>query len=114
MPLSRWTPAFRLVFVAFLVAASATTISGARAHGGHFAAAAQLLGSAEIVAALLFMFRRTQFAALAALLAIFATAFGMAIFVGEMPLRFVYYAATAAFILAVDRHIASQPAGASK
>jgi hypothetical protein len=114
MTLSRWTVGFRLVFVAFLVAASVTTIIEAREQAGHTGAGLQVLGSAEVVAALLFTFRRTEVIGLAALLAIFAIAFGLAIFAGEMPLRFVYYAATAVFILAVDRRIALQPAGASK
>ena len=114
MNLARWILGYRLVFVAFLVVASAMTVAGAHDHAGHFGFGLQLFGSAEIAAALLFLFRRTQLPALAALLAIFAAAFVLAIFAGEMPLRFVYYAATAAFILAVDRHISLEGAGASK
>jgi hypothetical protein len=112
MSLANWTFAYRLIFVAFLVVASAMTIAGA--HGGHFAMAARPLASAEIVAALLFLFRRTQRLALAGLLAVFTMASVMAIIAGEMPLRFVYYAATAAFIVLVDRRLDRKPADASQ
>jgi bacteriorhodopsin len=114
MTLSTWTLAFRTIFVLFLVASSATTMAGAQAHGGKFAGYLTLLAAAEIGAALLFLFQLTRTAGLAALLAIFLIAFGLATFSGEMPLRFVYYAASAAFIIAVDRHIASEGAAASK
>jgi hypothetical protein len=114
MSLSRWTFAFRIIFVAFIVVASATTVVDAHDHGGHLGAGVEALGTAEIAAALLFLGRPTERVAFVALLAIFATALGLAILADEMPLRFVYYAATPAFILAVDRHIRCEAGIASK
>ncbi len=104
MSLTDRTLAFRIVFAAFLIVASAQAIGA----GGH----AALLGAIEIAAATLFLFRRSQGVALPLLLAIFAAAFVLTAAAGEMPLRFVYYAATAWFIVAVDRQLLARPADA--
>ena len=95
-------PAFRLVYVAFIVTASAATLSGAHAgqHGGlHLA----VLATIEILAALAFLFRRFEVVACAMLLAVFAIASVMSLVIGEWSLRFLYYAATALFIVLLSR-----------
>ena len=104
-PLSGWTFGFRLVFVAFLLWASARTMADAHlGSSGHSGLALALLAGIEILAALLFLLRRTQLLGLALLIPVFAAATLMALQVGEMPVRYFYYAMTALFIVAVDRH----------
>lgn len=104
--LKRWTLAYRAVFVLFIVWASAVTVIGAHgqaAHEGHSPLVLVGLGAAEIGGALLFLFRGPQLLGLAVLLVVFAIAAVMSTLLGDNPLRFFYYAATALFILAVDR-----------
>jgi hypothetical protein len=104
--LRRWTLAFRAIFVLFIIWASGVTVLEAHAHSvhaGHSPLTLAALGTAEICGALLFLLRRTQLAGLAVLLAVFALAAGMSVLLGDNPLRFFYYAATAMFIHAVDR-----------
>jgi low temperature requirement protein LtrA len=104
--LSRWTFGFRLIFVAFIVWASARTMVNAHSvSGGHSALALAVLGAVEIAGALLFMVRRTQLAGVIVLLLVFGAAAVMAVQLGQVPLGYFYYAATAAFIIAVDRRI---------
>jgi hypothetical protein len=104
--LRRWTLSFRAVFVLFIVWASGVTVLDTHAlsaHAGHSPLFLAALGTAEIGGALLFLVRSTQLAGLALLLVVFALAALTATLLGENPLRFFYYAATALFILAVDR-----------
>jgi len=106
--LRQWTFAFRAIFVLFIVWASAATILDAPEHGGHAGHsphALLLLASAEILGALLFLLSATQLFGLAMLLLVFAVAAIESALGGEIPLRFVYFAATALFIHAVDRRI---------
>jgi bacteriorhodopsin len=109
--LERWAFGFRAVYVLFILWASATTVANAH-ETDHATVQLELLGLVEIAGALLFLIRRTQLAGLVLLLAVFAAATIMATLSGEMPLRFVYYATSAVFILLVDRHLAAEPTGA--
>jgi hypothetical protein len=110
--LMRWpttVQAFRLLYVAFIVVASATTFTSAwvatRATGHPAPNQTFLAGLAavEIVAALLFAFRRLEIPAGIALLIIFAIAQVLSIMYAEITLRFVFYAGTVLFILAAAR-----------
>jgi hypothetical protein len=108
MSLARSTLAFRWVFVAFIVIASArTVIDTGHIASDHSSLGIVVLGTSEIAAALLFLLRRTQIIGLLLLLMIFAIATTLSLLEGELPYRFAYYAASAMFIVAVDR---AQPA----
>ena len=97
MTLFRLLDAYRLFYVGFIIVASAQT--AILAHG-HMA----ILGSVEILAAILFLFRRTRPAGAAALCVIFALALAISIAAGEeWPLRMFFYAGTAIFLLLIDR-----------
>jgi hypothetical protein len=110
--LMRWpltVQAFRLLYVAFIVVASATTFTsawGAMHATGHSAASPTFLAglaAVEIVAALLFAFRRLEIPAGIALLITFAIAEVLSILSAEVTLRFFFYAGTVLFILAAAR-----------
>jgi len=95
--LHRMLDGYRLFYAGFIIVASAQT--ALLAHG-HMA----ILGSVEILAALLFLFHRTRLLGTAALCLIFALAFALSIAAGEeWPLRMVFYAGTAIFLLLIDR-----------
>ena len=114
MSTSRALAAFRLVFVAFIVFASASALlnAGAIASSAHLASSHILvLASAEIVAALGLLWRRTERAAAVALILVFAIAAVLDMRAGEIPVRYVYYAATTLFTLFLSRSI--RTAGAS-
>jgi hypothetical protein len=98
----RGLAAFRIVFVAFIVFASAEALlaAGTIASSAHLAVSHVLvLASAEIVAALSLLWRRTERAAAIALILIFAIAAVLDARAGDIPFRYAYYAATALFIV---------------
>ena len=106
MSTSRALFIFRIVFVAFIVFASAMALSAA----GSIAARAHLapshliaLASAEIAAAIGFLWRRTERPAAAALIAVFAIATILDARTGDIPVRYAYYAATVLFIVFLSR-----------
>jgi hypothetical protein len=108
----RWpatVQAFRLLYVAFIVVASATTLTSAwtemHATGHQFPNPTLLvaLASVEIVAAVLFIFPRIEIFAGIALLIVFAVAEVLSIMDEEVTLRFFFYAGTVLFILAAVR-----------
>jgi hypothetical protein len=93
---------FRLVFVAFIVFASTEALltAGPVASSAHLAVSHVLvLASAEILAALSLLWRRTERAAAVALVLIFALAAVLDARAGDIPVRYAYYAATALFIV---------------
>jgi hypothetical protein len=61
------------------------------------------IGSAEAVAALLLLARRTRLAALVALLVVYALVAGVNIASGHVPAYLVVYAASALLIVQLDR-----------
>ena len=104
---------YRFAYVAYIVYASGKTFLAAHGiaaavqdgHLGHPISPAFLQGlsGAEIVAALGLLVRRIEVCAAAALLAIFAIAGGLDAALGEVPAHVLFYAATAAFFLAIRR-----------
>ena len=98
---------FRTIYVAFILTASLTTLIGLKApvHHAHEAAShLAILAGVEIFAALLFLFRRSEIWACAILLAVYAVATAMSVAFGDWSLRFVYYGATAVFIVIAARN----------
>jgi len=101
--------AFRLLFVAFIILASATTFLSAwsELHATEHSSASPLflalLAGTEIVAAVLFAFRRPEIPAAVALIIVFGIAEALSIASKEITLRFVFYAGTVLFILAAAR-----------
>lgn len=97
MTLFRLLDGYRLFYAGFIIVASAQTAMSAH---GHMA----ILGSVEILAAILFLFQRTRLLGTISLCIIFALALGVSIAAGEeWPLRMFFYAGTAIFILLIDR-----------
>jgi len=106
--MSRALAAYRALYVAFIVTASAATLAGALTASqtvGHVHALlfVTVLASAEIAAALALLWRRTETIACAGLLAVYAVAGVASAMEGDIPLRFAYYAATACFIVFLSR-----------
>jgi hypothetical protein len=97
---------FRLIYVVFILSASAQTLIGAP-HGDEHAV---ILAAVEIVAALLFLRRDCEIAACAVLLVIYAIATGLSAVYGDWSLRFIYYGATAVFITYLSRRLQSDNA----
>ena len=77
------------------------TAPGHPAIAGHHASA--LLAGIEILAAVLFLFRRSEWVACAILLVVYAVATVISATFGDWSLRFVYYGATAIFIVVAAR-----------
>ncbi|HEX4736453.1 MAG TPA: hypothetical protein VH331_02720 [Allosphingosinicella sp.] len=105
---------FRLVYVLFIAVASAqTALAGWRgeSEGGHAPVHLIVLGSVEIVGAILFLWRKTQLAGTVILLVVYALATLLTLAEGGNPLRFLYFAATALFILHVDHSLRRQAGG---
>jgi hypothetical protein len=99
--------AFRLVFVAFILWASAKTFmegwpTGGGASPAHAGQAIRLLAGAEIVAAALFLWPTAQLWAGGVLIAIFAIATVIDLKAGGVPARFAYYSATVAVVAFLD------------
>lgn len=104
--------AFRLVFVAFIVWASAKTFmegwpTGPGAASGHAALGIRLLAGTEILAAALFLWPAAQLWSGATLIAIFAIATVIDLAAGGVPARFAYYSATVAVVAFLDLKLAA-------
>jgi len=102
---------YRVVFVAFIVWASAKTFAeGWAAAPGHAGALAgsghiRLLAATEIVAALAFLWPAAQIWAGAALILIFAIATVLDLMMGGVPARFAYYSATVMILVFLERRM---------
>lgn len=98
--------AFRWSYVAFIAWASVKAFVGAFTEhppaelSPHSLAA---LAGIEVLAALLFCIEPLEAPACALLLAVYTVAAAVSIAHGEAPLRFVYYAATAVYIIMAHR-----------
>jgi hypothetical protein len=97
MSVARILAAYRLTFSTLIVVASIQTLA---ARPGHHVV---LLATAEIAGALLLMWRRAQWAGVAVLLVVFATAQVISAVEGEYPARFLQYAASTILIVLLDR-----------
>ena len=85
--------AYRLIFCALIVVASAQTLF---AEPGHHVA---LLATVEIAGAVLLAWQRTQWAGAVLLVLVFAVAQVIAASEGEYPTRFLQYAASTLLIV---------------
>jgi hypothetical protein len=97
----RWLLALRLSFCAFIAWASGEALLAAWRGSGeaHLGRHGQLvLAGVELVAAVALLAPRLAKAASIVLLAVFAFAAVVTVAGGEPPLRFLYYAATAALL----------------
>ena len=109
--------AFRWTYVAFIVSASTETVpqpphDRSSAHA-HLAAAVPLLALTEIAAALLLLSERAEILACVLLLSVYAAAAAISLAQGVVPLRFVYYAASACYIVVAHRRL-SAPTGLAR
>jgi hypothetical protein len=98
--ISRLTPrravgAYAVLFSLFIVWASWGTALGQDAHHG---AAIRWLGMVEIGGALFFVAPRTRSIGLVMLCAVFAVASAIVLHLGLWPVRFLFYAGSAAFV----------------
>jgi hypothetical protein len=91
--------AYRVIFCALLVMASIQTLAGRHPHH------AVPLAVVEIAAALLLLWRRTQWIGAAALLVVLAAAQILSAVEGEYATRFVQYAASTLLIVLLDRRL---------
>lgn len=91
---SRALATYAAVFSIFIVWASLRTAINPAPHG----LGVQYLAIAEVVGAILFAFRGSRLLGLAILLAVFAIAATIELHLHELPLRFVFYAASALFV----------------
>lgn len=89
--------AYRLVFSVLIVVASVQTLLDAPDH--HVI----LLSAAEVLGALLLLWRRVQWLGLSLLLIVFACAQLISAIEGNYPTRFAQYAASALLIVSMDR-----------
>ena len=99
----------RWSYIAFIAATSATTALQSRQqhHIG------LVLAVPEFLAALAFLFDAAEIAAGAVLLIVFTAAAALSFVLGDYlgPLRFLYFAATAVFIVIVKKHTADMDRG---
>ena len=93
------------IFAAYIIWSSAMTLESHPDQRG-----IALLAVVEIVAALLFAFRRTRFFGLAILLTVFAIATVADFAHGGLPFRFVFYAASALLVVRLVRPTAKEVA----
>lgn len=89
---------YRITFVVLLLVASVLTMVDHDHHGA-------LLTAMEIVGALAFMWRRSQYIGAAILLGVFAFAAFLAIGQGWWATHLVQYAASVLFITAIDHKL---------
>jgi hypothetical protein len=89
---------FRWCYCAFIAYVSAQTYVGA--HGDLHAL---ILSSVEFAAVLLFLIEPLEIVAGAALLVVFAIATAITAARGEIPIRFLYFAGTTAYIVFAHR-----------
>jgi hypothetical protein len=88
-------------YCAFIAWASLQTLHDASSdHDVH----ALLLSSAELIAIVAFLFDRLAALACAALCVVFAVATVITTLEGQVPLRFLYFAATAIYIMMAQRY----------
>lgn len=96
---------FRWSYCAFIAWASAQVfLQGAGAHEPH----ARILAGVEIAAIAAFLIPRLEAAAGAVLLIVYAFASVITIAQGKPPLRFIYYAATAIYIVLAHRRLTAR------
>ena len=101
MSAARILAAYRAAFVALILAASVEALLAGH-EGGHNIV---LLAAAEIVGAAALLSRRTQLPGACLLLGVFAVAQVLSAVAGRWPTQFLQYAASAIFIVALDRAI---------
>jgi hypothetical protein len=102
MTATRVLGAYRATFVACIVALSALTMAHAPREHAH----ATVVACAEILGALLLLFRRTQRVGLAGLLLVFALAAVVTVATTRQPpVHLVIYAASAIVIVALDGRV---------
>lgn len=101
---ARILAAYRLIFVALILVASAQTLAAGGVHASH----AALLALAEIAGALALGWRRTQWIGASLLLVVFACAQVLSALEGGYPTRFLQYAASTIFIVTLDRALSRQ------
>jgi hypothetical protein len=92
----------RWSYAAFIAFASAKTFLNPE-FTGHGAAAVRVLAGAEFFAALVFAFGVFDLATCAVLLVVYALATLLSTAHGDVPLRFLYYAATALALVQFGR-----------
>ena len=95
--------AYRLVFSVLIVVASMQTLLDAPAHH------VMLLAAAEVLGALLLLWRRVQWLGVSLLLSVFSCAQVISAAEGSYPTRFAQYAASALLIVAMDRVLTRKP-----
>jgi hypothetical protein len=94
---------FRLLrwsYCAFIAWASAQVFFH---NGGAHESHARILAGVEIAAIVAFLFPATEIAACIVLLLVYALASAITAMQGEVPVRFLYYAATATYIVIASR-----------
>ena len=99
MSAARILVAYRVIFCVLIVVASLQTLAQRLPHH------AVLLGVVEIAAALMLLWRRTQWVGAAALLAVLAAAQVLSALQGEYPTRFVQYGASTLLIVLLDHSL---------
>jgi len=96
---ARILAAYRVIFSTLIVVASLQTLAGHPAH--HVV----LLAAVEIAGALMLVWRTTQWVGAAVLVVVFASAQVISAVEGDYPTRFLQFAASTVFIVALDRAI---------
>ena len=91
--------AYAVVFSLFIIWASARTAIDPGPHG----AGIRYLAFAEIIGAILFVWRKTRPVGLVILLVVFAIAAVIELHLHEWPVRFVFYAASALLVHYLSR-----------
>jgi hypothetical protein len=85
---------YAAIFSVFIAWASLRTALDPGPHG----VGVQTLALVEVAGAVLFAFRSTRLFGLAVLLAVFLVAIAVELHMHELPLRFIFYAASALFV----------------
>jgi Na+/H+-translocating membrane pyrophosphatase len=85
---------YAAIFSVFIVWASLRTVMNPGPQGGGI----QYLAAVEIAGAIFFLFQKTRLLGVAILVVVFAIAAAIEIQLHELPLRFVFYAASALFV----------------
>ena len=99
MSAARILAAYRVIFCALIVLASIQSL--VQRPPPHVVP----LAAVEIAAALMLLWRRTQWVGAAALLVVFAAAQVLSALQGEWPTRFVQYGASTLLIVLLDRRL---------
>ena len=105
----------RWAYVAFIAYASMQTFLQAwgvkTGHHNIGVPGLLVLSGTEVLAVIAFLTEAVDVAALGVLLVVFAVASVLSIGEGEIPLRFLYFAATAAYVTIARRRMVSQTNG---